>query len=125
MVTVKKIMKYVFLAYGDEKRLEAMSTGERDAFENACLANDEMLRKSGHLLAMEGLQSSRTATTVRVRNGKVSVTDGPFVEANEQLIGLFFINARDLNEAIHVASKMPQVRGGPIEVRPMMEFDQQ
>jgi len=118
-------MKYLFLAYGDEKRLEAMSTGERDAFENACLANDEMLRKSGHLLAMEGLQSSRTATTVRVRNGKVSVTDGPFVEANEQLIGLFFINARDLNEAIHVASKMPQVRGGPIEVRPMMEFDQQ
>ena len=125
MVTVKKSMKYLFLAYGDEKRLEAMSTSERDAFENACRANDELLRQSGHLLAVEGLQSSRTATTVRVRNGKVSVTDGPFVETNEQLIGLFFINARDLNEAIHVASKMPQARGGPIEVRPMMGFDQQ
>jgi len=118
-------MKYLFLAYGDEKRLAAMSTSERDAFENACRANDEVLRQSGHLLAVEGLQSSRTATTVRVWNGKVSVTDSPFVEANEQLIGLFFINARDLNEAIQVASKMPQARGGPIEVRPMMGFDQQ
>jgi hypothetical protein len=74
---------------------------------------------------VEGLHSSRTATTVRVRNDQVSVTDGPFVEANEQLIGLFFINARDLNEAIQAASKMPQARRGPIEVRPMMGFDQQ
>jgi hypothetical protein len=122
MVTMKKSMKYLFLAYGDEKRLDAMSTSERDTFENACRANDEMLRQSGHLLAVEGLQSSRTATTVRVRNGKVSVTDGPFSETNEQLIGLFFINARDLNEAIQVASKMPQARGGPIEVRPMLEL---
>jgi hypothetical protein len=112
-------MKYLLLAYGDEKRLEAMSTSERDAFENACRTNDELLRQSGHLLAVEGLQSSRTATTVRVRNGKVSVADRPFVETNEQLIRLFFINARDLNEAISVASKMPQARGGPIEVRPM------
>lgn len=117
-------MKYLFLAYGDEKRLEAMSASERDAFENACRANDEMLQQSGHLLAVEGLQSSRAATTVRVRSGKVSITDGPLVEANEQLIGLFFINARDLNEAIHVAATMPQARGGPIEVRPMMGFDQ-
>jgi len=101
-------MKYLFLAYGDEKRLAAMSTRERDSFEDACRANDEMLRQSGHLLAMEDLQSSRTATTLRVHNGKVSIIDGPLVEANEQLIGLFFINARDLNEAIQIASKMPQ-----------------
>ncbi len=113
-------MKYLFLAYGDEKRLETLSTSERDAFENACRVNDEVLRQSGHLLAVESLQSSRTSTTVRVRNGKVSVIDGPFVETNEQLMELFFINARDLNEAIHVASQMPQARGGPIEVRPMM-----
>jgi len=118
-------MKYLFLAYGDEKRLEAMSTGERDSFEDACRINDEMLQQSGHLLAAEGFQSSRTAATVRVWNGKVSVTDGPFGETNEQLIGLFFVNARDLNEAIQVASTMPQARGGPIEVRPTMEFDQQ
>ena len=125
MVTVKKSMKYLFLAYEDEKQLEVMSTSERETFESACRANDEMLRQSGHLLAVEGLQSSHAAITVRVRNDKVSVTDGPFVETNEQLIGLFFINARDLNEAIHLASKMPQARGGPIEVRPMMGFDQQ
>ena len=118
-------MKYLFLAYGDEKRLEAMSTSERDAFENACRASDEMLQQSGHLLAVEGLQGGRNAITVRIWNGKVSVTDGPFVETNEQLLKLFFVNARDLNEAIQVASKMPQVRGGPIEVRPMMGFDQQ
>jgi hypothetical protein len=125
MVTVEKSMKYLLLAYGDEKRLEAMSTSERDAFEDACRANDELLRQSGHLLVVEGLQSRHTATTVRVWNGKVSVTDGPFIETNEQLIRLFFINARDLNEAIYVASKMPQARGGPIEVRPVMGFDQQ
>jgi hypothetical protein len=118
-------MKYLFLAYRDEKRWDAMSTSERDALENACLANDEVLRKSGHLLAVEVLQSSRTATTVRDHNGKVALTDGPFAETNEQLIGLFFINARDLNEAIQVASKMPQARRGPIEVRPAMEVDQQ
>jgi len=124
MVTLKKRMKYLFLSYRDEKPLEAMSTSERDAFENACWANDDMLRQSGHLLVVEKLPGRHTATTVRVWNDKVSVTDGPFVETNEQLIGLFFINARDLNEAIHLASKMPQARGGPIEVRPMMGFDQ-
>jgi hypothetical protein len=112
-------MKYLFLAYGDEQRYSAMSTSERDAFENACLANDEVLRESGHLLTAAGLHRSSTATTVRVWNGSVSLADGPFTETKEQLIGLFFINARDLNEAIQVAAKMPQARGGAIEVRPM------
>ena len=112
-------MKYLFLIYRDEKWLEAMSTSERDVFETACLTNDEMLRKSGHLIAFEDLQSSRSATTVRVQNGKLSLADGPYAETKEQLIGLFFISARDLNEAIRVASKMPQARGGPIEVRPL------
>ena len=100
-------MQYLFLAYGDEKRYNAMSTSERDAFERACLANNEALRKNGHLLATEAFQRSNT-TTVQVHNGKVSVTDGPLTEANEQLIGVFFIDARDLNEAIQVAAKMPQ-----------------
>ncbi|MFL5800733.1 MAG: YciI family protein [Roseiflexaceae bacterium] len=117
-------MKYVFLAYGDERQLDAMSSSEREALGNACLANDEVLRKSGHLLAVEGLQSSRTATTVRVQHGTLSVTDGPFAETKEQLIGIFTIDARDLNEAIQVAAKMPQARGGPIEVRPIMAVDQ-
>ena len=114
-------MKYLILAYGDEKRLEAMPTREREAFENACLNNDELLRQSGHLLAVENLPSSGSVTTVRVRSGKVSISDGPFISTNEQLVALFFIYARDLNEAIQVASTMPQARGGPIEVRPMLE----
>jgi len=117
-------MKYLFLAYADERQWDAMSNSERDALGSECLANDEVLRKSGHLLAVEGLQSGSTATTVRVHNGKVSITDGPYAEMKEQLIGLFFINARDLNEAIQVAAQMPQARGGPIEVRPMVAFDQ-
>lgn len=116
-------MKYVFLAYGDEKQGEAMSTRERDALENACQANEQDLRQSGHLFAIESLQSSSTAITVRIVNGLVSLTDGPFAEMKGQLIRLFFINARDLNEAIQVASKMPQARRGPIEVRPVMEID--
>jgi hypothetical protein len=116
-------MKYVFLAYGDEQLLDAMSNSEREALGSACIANDEALRASGHLLAVEGLQSSSTATIVRVQNGKTSVTDGPYAGTKEQLIGLFFISARDLNEAIQVAAKMPQARGGSIEVRPVVEFD--
>ena len=115
-------MKYVFLAYRDEKQWDAMSTRDRDALENACQANEQDLPQSGHLFAVEGLQSSHTAITVRLVNGKVSLTDGPFVSAKGQLIRLFFINARDLNEAIRVASKMPQARTGPIEVRPALEI---
>ena len=114
-------MKYLLLAYGDEQQLEAMSTNERDAFERACIANDEALRESGHLLVTEELHSGSAAAIVRVRNGQLSVTDGPFVETKEQLIKLFIINARDLNEAIRVASQMPQARRGSIEVRPLME----
>jgi hypothetical protein len=116
-------MKYVFLAYRDEKQWEAMSDLERDALENACQANEKILRQSGHLLAVEGLQSSHTAIAMRLVNGQVSLTDGPFIETPGQLIGLFFIQARDLNEAIRVASQMPQALSGPIEVRPVMELD--
>jgi hypothetical protein len=116
-------MKYVLLAYGDEQQLAAMPSSEREALGSACLANDEALRKSGHLLAVEGLQSSRTAAIVRVQDGGVSVTVGPYAETKEQLIGIFTIDARDLNEAIQVASNMPQARNGPIEVRPIAAFD--
>jgi hypothetical protein len=113
-------MRYVLLAYGDQQQLDAMSSSEREALGNACRANDQALRNSGHLLAVEGLQSSRSATTVRVHNGKVSVSVGPLAEAKEQLVGIFTIDARDLNEAIQVAAKMPQARAGPIEVRPIV-----
>ena len=112
-------MQYLFLAYADAKRLDALSTSERDTFERACLANDKALRESGHLRAVEAFQRNNT-TTVQVHNGAVSVTEGPLTETNEQLVGLFFIDARDLNEAIQVAAQMPQACGGPIEVRSMM-----
>ena len=115
-------MRYLFLAYADAKRLDALSTSEREAFEHACLANDKALRESGHLLTGETLQRNNT-TTVQVHSGDLSVTDCPLTAANEQLVGLFFIDARDLNEAIQVAAQMPQVRGGPIEVRTLMETD--
>jgi hypothetical protein len=117
-------MKYVFLAYADEKQWGTMSSSERDTLGDACLANDQALRERGYLLAVEGLHRGRTTTTVRVQNGEVSITDGPIAETNEQLIGIFTINARDLNEAIQLAATMPQARGGPIEVRPVAVLDQ-
>lgn len=116
-------MKYIFLVYRDEKRWQAMSTQERDSLENECMANEQDMRQSGHLLAVEGLPSSNTAIRVRIENGQVSLTDGPLAETQGQLFRLFFIQARDLNEAIRVASKMPQARTGPIEVRSVMESD--
>jgi hypothetical protein len=116
-------MKYVLLAYGDEQQLEAMSSAERAVFADACQANDEALRADGYLLAVENLQGSCTATTVRVQHGSVTVNIGPLAEAKERLIGIFTIAARDLNEAIQVAAHMPQSRCGPIEVRPIVSPD--
>ncbi len=116
-------MKYLFLAYEDETGRDAMSTNAREAFENDCLVNEEMLRENGHLLAVERLPSRCAAITVRVKDDDVCVTEGSFIETKQQLIGVFFINARDLNNAIYLASQMPQARGGSVEVRPMIEFD--
>ena len=117
-------MRYVLLAYGDEQQLNGMSSTEREALRNACRANDAALWQSGHLLAVAGLESSRATTTVRVENNDMSITVGPLTETGEQLIGIFVIAARDLNEAIQVAATMPQARHGPIEVRPLMSLDQ-
>jgi hypothetical protein len=114
-------MKYVLLAYADERLLETMPASERAAFASACQANDDALRQNGHLLAAEGLAGSCAAMTVRVQNGRLEVDDGPVTRIHEQIIGMFTIHARDLNEAIQVAATMPQVRAGPIEVRPLAE----
>jgi hypothetical protein len=114
-------MRYVLLAYGDERLLEAMSAGERDALMSACLANEEALRRNGHLLSATGLQPSAAAATVRVEAGGLAVAAGPCAEAREQLTAVLVISARDLNEAIQVAAAMPQARAGPIEVRPLLE----
>lgn len=117
-------MKYVCLIYNDEKRLDAMSRGEREALADEALAYREELRQKGYFLATQDLHGVQTATTVRVRNGRVSTTEGPTADSKEQLCGFLLINARDLNEAIRVASKMPEARLGSIEVRPIRESDQ-
>ena len=105
-------MKYLCLVYGAESAIQTMDDHE-------CLAFDQGLRASGHCVASEALQPVETATTLRVRNGKLSVSDGPFAETKEQLAGFYLVEARDLNEAIQLASKIPPARVGSIEVRPV------
>ncbi len=112
-------MKYLLLAYKDACWWDALPASERAAFEDARLTNDEMLRQGGHLLAAATLHSNSAITTVRVQNGEVCVGSDSRLETTELLSSLFFIHARDLNEAIQVAAKMPQARSGPIEVRPI------
>ena len=85
----------------------------------------EGIKKSGHYVAGEALQPVSTATTIRLRNGKISTTDGPFAETKEQLGGFYLVEAKDLNEAIQVASRIPSVKIGSIEVRPVVDFSQQ
>ena len=118
-------MKYACLIYDAEKNRASMSKAELDALVGEYFAFSEGLRKSGHHLAGEALQPVQTAVTVRIRNGKLSTTDGPFAETKEQLGGFYLINAGDLNEAVQVASKIPSARLGSIEVRPIREFNQQ
>lgn len=105
-------MKYLCLVYLDEKRLAELPDED-------CVEFDTSIRTSGHCLASEALESVQAATTVRMRNGKMSITDGPFAETKEQLAGFYMIDARDLNEAIQIASKIPPARVGSIEVRPV------
>ena len=105
-------MKYLCLVYLDEKRLDELPDED-------CVAFDTVVRKSGHCLASEALESVHTATIVRVRRGRVAVTDGPFAETKEQLAGFYMIEARDLNEALHLAAKIPPARVGCVEVRPI------
>ena len=114
-------MKYLCLAYEEENTLNDLSRSEWDSLRGETLSYLEELRSRGHIITAEALQSARTATTVRVRGGRVSLTDGPFAETKEHLGGFFLINARDLNEAIQVASRWPSVRLGSIEVRPIEE----
>ena len=118
-------MKYLCLIYEDEKIAAKMPQAEQEKYFGEYFAFTEDIKKSGHLLGGEALQPVATATTVRVRNGKVSTTDGPFAETKEQLGGYYLIEAKDLNDAIKVAAKIPGARYGSIEVRPLMVFDQQ
>ena len=108
-------MKYVCLVYGEEKEIGKMKDDE-------CMAYDQSLRTAGRCLASEALQPVRTAVTVRVRDGKMTVRDGPFTETKELLAGFYLIDAADLDEAIRMASEIPPARVGSIEVRPVREL---
>ena len=109
-------MKYLCLVYLEDQKLHAVPDSE-------CFACGTAFRQSGVLLAAEALQPVETATTVRVRNGRVSVVDGPFAETKEQLAGFYLLDARDLNEAIQMAAKIPPAREGSVEVRPVRELN--
>jgi hypothetical protein len=108
-------MKYVCLVYIAERELEAVADRE-------CKAYGDSLRANGSIVAAEALQPVHTATTVRVRNGKTSITDGPFAETKEQLAGFYLIEAGNLDEAIQLAAKIPPARVGSIEVRPVRQL---
>lgn len=114
-------MKYLCLAYEEERILDALTREEWDALRKETLDYVDELQRNGRLIITHALQGVRTATTVRVRHGRMSATDGPFAETKESLGGFFLIDARDLNEAIQVASKWPSARLGSIEVRPIEE----
>jgi hypothetical protein len=111
-------MKYICLGYYDEKQFEALSDSERNAMLDDCFDYDDYLRENGHFAGGEALQSARNAATLRWKDGKVSITDGPYAETKEQVGGILFLEARDLNHAIQLMSKHPGVKVGPFEIRP-------
>ncbi len=115
-------MKYLCQVWFEPSRLNAMTDDEKRRLDRDSLAYDEDLVASGHMIAAEALQSATTAVTVRVRNGEMSVTDGPFAETKEQLGGFILIEAKDLNDAIRVAAGIPLARMGAIEVRPIYDI---
>jgi hypothetical protein len=112
-------MKYACFIYGDD---DPLPEGEGQKLYDASIAYHRELARKGHLLAVEALEDKDTATTVRRRDGKISMTDGPFAEIKESLGGLFIIEARDLNEAIRIAGGHPAARWDSIEIRPVRDI---
>jgi hypothetical protein len=115
-------MKYLCLIYGDEIQWERRPKAEMETITAEYMALTASIKESGHYLGGAPLKPTRLATTVRVRDGKVSTIDGPFAETKEQLGGYYLIEAADLNDAIQVASRIPNARFGCIEVRPLVEM---
>ena len=116
-------MQYLCLIYEDEKEWQKLPRAESEKIMGEFKSYTDAIRKSGHYVGGNALQPTHTATTVRVRQGKVATTDGPFAETKEQLGGYYLLQARDLNEAIQLASRIPGARLGSVEVRPVMEFN--
>ena len=115
-------MKYLCLIYQEESARQAMLKEEAEKMRSDYHSFTDDIRKSGHYLGGNALQPTATATTVRVRNGRTATTDGPFAETKEQLAGYYLVEAKDLNDAIHVGARIPGARYGSIEVRPIMEI---
>jgi hypothetical protein len=109
-------MKYLCLVYLEAAKMRAVADSE-------CMACGDGLRASGALLAAEALQSVETATTVRVRGGRPTFTDGPFAETKEQLAGFYLLEAANLDEALQMASRIPPAREGSVEVRPVRQLE--
>jgi hypothetical protein len=116
-------MRYLCLVYGEETALDALSQSASEALTDDSLAYDDALRESGHYLVSAALHPVKAAKTVRVRNRQMAVTDGPFAETKEQLLGFILIDARDLDEAVRVAAKIPLASTGRVEVRPVRDLE--
>lgn len=114
-------MKYLCLAYEEQRIFDEMPADAWQALRKETLDYVESLRASGHLIDTMPLCSAKSASTVRIRNGKLSVTDGPFAETKEQIGGYFLIEAKDFDEALRIAAGWPSARLGTIEVRPIEE----
>lgn len=114
-------MKYVCLGFYDEAKFASIPPEEAQRMMDECFAYDDELRRGGHFLGGEALDSARNAVTLRMKGGEVDVTDGPYVETKEILGGILFLEARDLNHAIALMSKHPGVKMGPFEIRPADE----
>ena len=115
-------MRYLCAVYVEPTTMEKLSPAEGTKLDRDSIAYDEELRKSGHYIVSDALQRASTARTLRVRNGKLSIMDGPFAETKEQLGGFILVEAGDMDEAVELASKIPMAKHGTIEVRPVMEL---
>lgn len=117
-------MKFICLGYLDVKQWEKFSENEQTALMDECFAYDDVLRENGHFAGGEALQEGRTANTLRWKNGKVSVTDGPFAETKEVLGGILILEAENMEHAIELMSKHPGVKAGPFEIRPAADLSE-
>ena len=116
-------MQYMCLIYDDETMWQTMPEADRNGVMGQYMAFTESIRESGNMVAGDALQPTSTATTVRVRNGETLMTDGPFAETKEQLGGYYLIEAKDADEALAIAARIPSAKYGSIEVRPLMVFE--
>ena len=115
-------MKYICLGYIEPGKFENLSETDRNAMVDECFTYDDELRKNGHFAGGDALQGPQTAATLRWKDGKVSITDGPYAETKEQIGGILILEARDLNHAIQLMSKHPGVKAGPFEIRPAQDL---